>query len=109
MKRFVCKVCGYAYDPEVGDSEHGIAPGTAFENLPDDWVCPICGAGKEEFEEEEDYRKFIIRNSICGIPFAGCRIFHAPPTLKHFFRKKLKISRLSNFTECFISCCCSDT
>ena len=54
MKSFVCKVCGYAYDPEVGDSEHGIAPGTAFENLPDDWVCPICGAGKEEFEEEED-------------------------------------------------------
>ncbi len=54
MKRFVCKVCGYTYDPEVGDSEHGIAPGTAFENLPDDWVCPICGADKEEFEEEED-------------------------------------------------------
>ena len=37
------------YDPEVGDPEHGIAPGTAFEDLPDDWVCPLCGVGKDEF------------------------------------------------------------
>ena len=44
-----CSVCGYEYDPEVGDPEGGIAPGTPFENLPDDWVCPICGAGKDEF------------------------------------------------------------
>lgn len=54
MKRFVCNVCGYVYDPEVGDPEHGAAPGTAFENLPEDWVCPICGADKEDFEAEED-------------------------------------------------------
>ncbi len=41
--------CGYVYDPEEGDYEHGIDPGTSFENLPDDWLCPQCGAGKEVF------------------------------------------------------------
>lgn len=49
MKTYVCDVCGWEYDPEVGDPEHGIAPGTAFEDLPDDWVCPLCGVGKDEF------------------------------------------------------------
>ena len=43
--------CGYEYDPEAGDPDNGIAPGTAFEDLPEDWVCPICGVGKEDFEE----------------------------------------------------------
>jgi rubredoxin len=52
MKKYVCGPCGYVYDPEVGDPENNIAPGTAFEDLPEDWVCPICGMGKEEFEEE---------------------------------------------------------
>ena len=42
----------YIYDPELGDPENGIAPGTAFEDLPDDWVCPLCGVGKEDFEKE---------------------------------------------------------
>jgi rubredoxin len=51
MDKYKCAVCGYVYDPEVGDPDGGIAPGTAFEDLPDDWVCPICGAGKEEFEK----------------------------------------------------------
>ena len=45
-----CGLCGYIYDPAVGDEENGIAPGTAFEDLPDDWECPLCGAGKEEFK-----------------------------------------------------------
>ncbi len=49
-KSYRCKVCGYIYDPERGDPESGIPPGTPFEELPDDWVCPICGAGKKEFE-----------------------------------------------------------
>lgn len=49
MKKHVCDVCGYVYDPQVGDVENGIAPGTAFEDLPADWVCPLCGVGKEEF------------------------------------------------------------
>ena len=50
MKKYECIVCGYVYDPEEGDPDNGIEPGTAFEDLPDDWVCPDCGAGKEDFE-----------------------------------------------------------
>jgi rubredoxin len=52
MKRYVCDVCGYIYDPAVGDPENGVPAGTAFENLPDGWVCPVCGAGKDQFSEE---------------------------------------------------------
>ena len=50
--KYVCTVCGYVYDPEKGDPDSGIKPGTSFEDLPDDWVCPICGAGKDDFEKE---------------------------------------------------------
>ncbi len=53
MDKYVCKVCGYVYDPEKGDPDGGIAPGTNFEDIPDDWVCPVCGVGKEEFEKEK--------------------------------------------------------
>ncbi len=53
MKRYVCSVCGYVYDPVAGDPENGITPGTAFEDLPADWTCPVCGASKEEFSPEE--------------------------------------------------------
>jgi rubredoxin len=49
MKKYECGVCGYIYEPELGDSDHGVPPGTAFENLPDGWTCPVCGAGKEMF------------------------------------------------------------
>ena len=52
MDKYVCTVCNYVYDPELGDPESGIAPGTAFEDLPEDWVCPLCGVGKDEFEKE---------------------------------------------------------
>ena len=52
MKKFVCDVCGYVYDPAAGDPDNGIAPGTAFEALPEDWCCPECGASKSEFSEE---------------------------------------------------------
>ncbi len=51
--KFKCKVCGYVYDPATGDPDGGIKPGTSFEELPDTWVCPICGAPKSEFEKEE--------------------------------------------------------
>lgn len=51
MKKYLCVPCGYIYDPEEGDPENGIMPGTAFEDLPDDWTCPACGVGKEYFEE----------------------------------------------------------
>lgn len=50
MKKYKCLVCGYEYDPEAGDTANGVSPGTSFEDLPDDWTCPVCGAGKEEFE-----------------------------------------------------------
>ena len=50
MKKWRCVVCSYVYDPASGDPENGVPPGTVFENIPDDWVCPLCGAGKEEFE-----------------------------------------------------------
>jgi len=51
IKEYFCSVCGYEYDPGQGDSEGGIRPGTTFEKLPDDWVCPVCGADKTMFEE----------------------------------------------------------
>ncbi|HDS62703.1 MAG TPA: rubredoxin [Methanofollis liminatans] len=49
MDRYQCMVCGYIYDPEKGDPDGGIAPGTAFDNIPDDWSCPVCGAAKSNF------------------------------------------------------------
>ena len=52
MKRYVCSVCGYVYDPAVGDPDGGIKAGVPFADLPDDWVCPICGAGKDQFNPE---------------------------------------------------------
>ncbi|MDP7420770.1 MAG: rubredoxin [bacterium] len=52
MKKYVCTVCGYVYDPEQGDPNAGIEAGTAFENLSDDWVCPVCGVEKDDFEPE---------------------------------------------------------
>ena len=50
MKKYVCP-CGYEYDPEIGDPDNGIAPGTPWEDVPEDWVCPTCGLGKDVFEE----------------------------------------------------------
>jgi flavin reductase (DIM6/NTAB) family NADH-FMN oxidoreductase RutF/rubredoxin len=53
MKKYVCTVCGYIYDPEKGDPDSGVQPGTAFGDLPDDWVCPVCGVGKDKFEPQD--------------------------------------------------------
>ena len=52
MEKYGCGICGYVYDPAAGDPDHGVAPGTPFAKLPDDWVCPLCGAGKDEFSPE---------------------------------------------------------
>ena len=52
MQRYVCEVCGYVYDPAIGDPDGGVASGTPFDKLPDDWVCPVCGAGKDNFSPE---------------------------------------------------------
>ena len=49
MKKYQCNICGYIYDPEEGDLDSGIAPGTSFEEIPDDWHCPLCGVTKEDF------------------------------------------------------------
>lgn len=54
MKKYVCEVCGYVYDPELGDPDNSIDAGTAFADLPEDWVCPVCGVGKDEFSAVED-------------------------------------------------------
>lgn len=51
MSKWRCIVCAYVYDPVEGDPENGVAPGTPFEQIPEDWVCPLCSAGKDEFEE----------------------------------------------------------
>ncbi len=51
MKKYTCLVCGWVYDPDIGDPIGGVDPGTSFDDIPDDWACPICGAGKDEFEE----------------------------------------------------------
>jgi rubredoxin len=54
MKKYKCLMCGYVYDPAIGDPDSDIEAGTAFEDLPDDWICPDCGVGKDEFEPIED-------------------------------------------------------
>ena len=53
MVKYECTGCGYVYDPELGDPDGGVPPGMPFEKLPDDWVCPVCGLGKDQFEKIE--------------------------------------------------------
>ncbi len=52
MKKYICEVCGYVYDEEIGDIENGIGPGTKWEDVPEDYLCPLCGVSKDEFTEE---------------------------------------------------------
>ena len=54
MKKYVCDVCGYIYDEELGDPDNAIEPGTLFEDLPDEWECPMCSVGKDEFSESDE-------------------------------------------------------
>ncbi len=53
MQKYVCTVCGYVYDPAQGDPTSGVKAGTPFDQLPADWVCPVCGAGKDDFERTD--------------------------------------------------------
>lgn len=53
MGKYKCSICGFVYNPAEGDEEHGVKEGTAFENLPEGWVCPVCGAAKEEFKPKK--------------------------------------------------------
>ncbi|HHW93706.1 MAG TPA: rubredoxin [Clostridiaceae bacterium] len=54
MKKYICDMCGYIYDPAIGDPENGVDPGTSFDDLPDGWVCPLCGVPTSEFSPYED-------------------------------------------------------
>lgn len=54
MKKYVCTICGWVYDPAIGDPDGGVEPGTLFEEIPDNWICPLCGVGKEDFEPQGD-------------------------------------------------------
>ena len=63
MTKYVCTVCGYVYDPEAGDPDNGIAPGTAWEDVPEDWVCPLCAVGKDMFEAQQAQQKQLKLNS----------------------------------------------
>ena len=54
MQKWACSLCDYVYDPELGDPENGVAAGTAWEDLPDDWICPDCGADKDMFEPVDE-------------------------------------------------------
>ncbi len=51
MDKYECLMCGYIYEPEKGDPDNGVSPGTPFENLPEDWTCPVCGADKDDFQK----------------------------------------------------------
>jgi len=53
VEKYLCEACGYIYDPELGDPDSDIPPGTPFERLPEEWVCPLCGVGKEDFSPFE--------------------------------------------------------
>ncbi|MCD6584878.1 MAG: rubredoxin [Desulfobacteraceae bacterium] len=53
MDKYVCDICGYVYDPAAGDPDNDVNPGTAFEDVPDEWLCPVCGAGKDDFSKED--------------------------------------------------------
>ena len=67
MAKYVCTVCGYIYDEAVGEPDNGIAAGTKWEDLPDDYVCPLCGVGKDMFEKEYSTAEPVIRRkSPCG-------------------------------------------
>jgi rubredoxin len=53
LEKWECTVCGYIYDPDIGDPEQGVKPGTPFEELPADWICPICGASRDQFIKKD--------------------------------------------------------
>ena len=57
MAKWVCNICGYIYDPEVGDPDNGVAAGTAWEDVPEDWVCPLCGVGKTSSANNKKIKK----------------------------------------------------
>ena len=89
--KYVCDICGYVYDPELGDPDNGVAPGTPWEEVPEDWTCPLCGVGKDQFSEERvtEYAKaekgnvsfsaFIRPFPLSDTHPAPCRVRGRPP------------------------------
>ena len=67
MKKYVCTVCGYIYDEAAGDPDNGVEPGTKWEDVPEDFICPLCGVGKEQFVEEQQTLLFLITATTHGI------------------------------------------
>lgn len=74
MGKYECTVCGYVYDPADGDPDNGIDPGTEFEDLPDDWVCPVCGATKDQFERIQRPQPSLSRPFLTEQRLAAIRI-----------------------------------
>nr|7SUS_A Chain A, Apelin receptor, with Rubredoxin insertion [synthetic construct] len=82
MKKYTCTVCGYIYNPEDGDPDNGVNPGTDFKDIPDDWVCPLCGVGKDQFEEVEERRRLLSICVVLVVTFALCWMpYHLVKTL----------------------------
>ena len=91
MEKWECTVCGYIYDPAEGDPDSGIAPGTAFEDIPEDWVCPLCGVEKDMFEKVKAintitslarayvFLRWALLLSIFSIIFSGLRLMINDP------------------------------
>ena len=69
--KYICDICGWEYDEAVGDVDNGIAAGTKFEDLPDDFVCPLCGVGKEDFSKAEQKKRTQVRFGFCSFCYAG--------------------------------------
>ena len=95
--KYVCDICGYVYDPEIGDPDNGVAPGTPWEEVPEDWTCPLCGVGKDQFSEEE-YR---IRHS--GEGMFRLRFYSSVSSFR-YTSGSLPCSRQTACTVRIISC-----
>ena len=64
MIKYVCEVCGYVYDPAVGDPDNGVPAGTAWENVPEGWVCPVCGVGKDQFKAQNQLKTAVLKKTL---------------------------------------------
>lgn len=78
MKRYECLVCGEIYDPEEGDIDGAIEPGVSFDALPDAWVCPECGAPRDDFMEIEEHTKRLVREVCPATPILATKFVHLP-------------------------------
>ena len=92
MKKYKCSICGYVYDPEVGDSSKGIAAGTAFEDLPADWRCPVCGAPKSAFKPIDQRAMQYIQKRETFVTLFALQDGLDPPTLRVTVRCSNRLS-----------------